>query len=111
MNQHQAEWEGLLAQYVQALNTLFVTVTEIFNRVDAEKVEPISQALNQRLSDDQSALSLSQRALNFVTSSPGVSVVLNGMKREEYVEDAMGIMEVPDFPQPLALIESVGQEM
>ena len=109
MNQHQTEWEDLLAQYVQALNTLFVIITEIFNSVEAEKVEPISQALNQHLSDDQGALSLSQRALNFVTSSPGVSVVLNGMKREEYVEDAMGIMEVPDFPQPLALIESVAR--
>ena len=111
MNQHQTEWEDLLAQYVQALNTLFVIITEIFNRVEAEQVEPISQALNQRLSDDQGALSLSQRALNFVTSSSGVSVVLNGMKREEYVEDAMGIMEVSDFPQPLALVESVAQEM
>ena len=109
MNQHQTEWEGLLAQYVQALNTLFVIITEIFNRVEAEKVEPISQALNQRLSDDQGTLSLSQRALNFVTSSPGVSVVLNGMKREEYVEDAMGIMEVPAFSQPLALVESVAR--
>lgn len=109
MNQHQTEWESLLAQYVQGLNTLFATITEIFNRVAAEKVEPISQALNQRLSDDQGALSLSQRALNFVTSSPGVSVVLNGMKREEYLEDAMGIMEIPDFPQPFALIESVAR--
>ena len=109
MNQHQAEWEGLLAQYVEALNSLFVTITEIFNRVDAEKVEPISQALNLHLSDDQGALSLSQRALNFVASSTGVSVVLNGMKREEYVEDAMGIMEMPDFPQPLTLIESVAR--
>ena len=107
LNQHQAEWEGLLAQYVDAINTLFAIITEIFNRVDAEKVEPISQALNLHLSDDQGTLSLSQRALNFVTSSPGVSVVLNGMKREEYVEDAMGVMEVPDFAQPLALIESV----
>ena len=77
--------------------------------MDAEKVEPISQALNLHLSDDQAALTLSQRALNVVTSSPGVSVVLNGMKREEYVEDAMGIMEVPDFPQPLTLIESVAR--
>ena len=110
LNQHQTEWEGLLAQYVDALNTLFAIITEIFNRVDAEKVEPISQALNQHLSEDQGALSLSQRALNFVASSPGVSVVLNGMKREEYVEDTMQIMEMPDFAQPLALIESVARE-
>ena len=110
LSQHQAEWEGLLAQYVEALNSLFVTITEIFNRVDAEKVEPISHVLNLHLSDAQGTLTLSQRALNFVTSSPGVSVVLNGMKREEYVEDAMQIMEMSDFPQPLALIESVRRE-
>ncbi len=110
LNQHQTEWEGLLGQYVQALNTLFVIITEIFNRVDAERVEPISQALNRHLSDTQAALTLSQRALNFVTSSPGVSVVLNGMKREEYVEDALGIMELANFPQPLALIESIARE-
>ncbi len=107
LNQHQGEWEGLLAQYVDALNALFATITEIFNRVGAEKVEPIYQALNPHLSDDQGALTLSQDALNFVTSSPGVSAVLNGMKREEYVEDAMKIMKAPDFAQPLALIESV----
>ncbi len=110
LNQHQTEWEGLLAQYVDALNSLFATITEIFNRVDAEKVEPISQALNLHLSDVQGALTLSQRALNFVTSSPGVSVVLNGMKHEVYVEDSMQIMEVPDFPQPLALVESLASE-
>jgi aryl-alcohol dehydrogenase-like predicted oxidoreductase len=56
-------------------------------------------------------LTLSQKALNFVTSSPGVSVVLNGMKRKEYVRDAMGIMSAPDFTQPLALIESVAGEV
>ena len=109
LNQHQTEWEGLLAQYVDALNSLFATITEIFNRMGAEKVEPISQALNLYLSDEQGALTLSQRALNFVASSPGVSVVLNGMKHEAYVEDAMQIMEMPDFPQPLALIESVAR--
>ena len=109
-DEHQAEWEALLSRYVDGLNLLFPTVTEIFNRVEAEKVEPIQQALEQHLSNDEKRLTLSQKALNFVTSSPGASVVLNGMKREEYVPDAMDIMNVPDFAEPLALIERVEDE-
>lgn len=107
----QAEWEMLLQQYVEVLNALFAILTAIFNRGDAEKVEPIQQALDGHLSDGEKMLTLSQKALNFVTSSPGVSVVLNGMKRKEYVRDAMGIMSAPDFTQPLALIESVAGEV
>ena len=109
--QHQTEWETLLQEYAQALNTLFVTVAEIFNCVEAEQVEPIQQALQPYLSDDERKLTLSQKALNFVASSPGVSVVLNGMKREAYVSDAMGIMSVSDFANPIELVESVAREV
>ena len=108
-NEVQAEWEILLQQYVESLNALFAILTDIFNRGDAEKVEPIQQALERHLSDAEKMLTFSQKALNFVTSSPGVSVVLNGMKRKEYVHDAMGIMDVPDFKRPPALIESVAE--
>lgn len=104
-----AEWKILLQQYVEALNALFAILTDIFNRREAEKVEPIQHAVDRRLSDEEKMLTLSQKALNFVTSSPGVSVVLNGMKRKEYVQDAMGIMGAPDFKQPPALIESVAR--
>ncbi len=103
----RAEWEMLLQQYLESVNALFAILTGIFNRGHAEKVKPIQQALDGHLSDGDKMLTLSQKALNFVTSSPGVSVVLNGMKRKEYVHDAMGIMSAPDFTQPLALIESV----
>lgn len=105
----QSEWEILLQQYVEALNALFAILTDIFNRGEAEKVEPIQHAVDRHLSDEEKMLTLSQKALNFVTSSPGVSVVLNGMKRKEYVQDAMGIMSAPDFKQPPALIESVAR--
>ena len=60
------------------------------------------------LSEEERKLTLSQKALNFVTSSPGVSVVLNGMKRNTYVTDTMKFMSVPDFTQPvLNLITAV----
>lgn len=110
-NEMQSQWEMLLQQYVESLNALFAILTDIFNRGDAEKVEPIQKALDRHLSDEEKMLTFSQKALNFVASSPGVSVVLNGMKRKAYVHDAMGIMRAPDFKQPLALIESAVGEL
>jgi len=53
------------------------------------------------LSEHEKKLTMSQKALNFVSSSPSVSVVLNGMRRPEYVDDTMGIMKVSDFGAPV----------
>ena len=94
---HLTEWEHAQQEYVQEINKLLSLIAGHFNRTASQEVEGIQETLNDHLPSDQSALTLSQKSLNFVTSSPGVSVALNGMKRQEYVKDAMGIMAVPDF--------------
>jgi aryl-alcohol dehydrogenase-like predicted oxidoreductase len=38
---------------------------------------------------------LSRMAMNVLVNTPGVDCVLNGMRRVEYVDDAMGVLEVP----------------
>ena len=107
-NAHQAEWRDMQQEYIGAINSLFSLVSGRFNRTASMQMGPISKALNQLLADEERELTLSQKALNFVTSSPGVSVVLNGMKRSEYVADAMGLMSVPAFTQPVQnLIKAV----
>ena len=100
-NAHQAEWKDMQREYVEGINRLLSLVSGRFNRMASLQAEPISKALDQALGGDERNLTLSQKALNFVTSSPGVSVVLNGMKRGEYVTDAMGLMSVPAFSQPV----------
>jgi aryl-alcohol dehydrogenase-like predicted oxidoreductase len=109
---HLAEWEQAHQEYVGELNKLLSLITGHFNRAASQEVEWIQATLNNHLPADQSALTLSQKSLNFVTSSPGVSVVLNGMKREQYVKEAMGIMSVPDFgPSAGQLVADVEREM
>ena len=100
-NAHQAEWKDMQGEYVGAINRLLSLVSGRFNRTASMQMGPISEALDRVLVGEERKLTLSQKALNFVTSSPGVSVVLNGMKRSEYVADAMGLMEVPAFSQPV----------
>ena len=100
-NAHRAEWKDMQGQYVEAINRLFSLVSGRFNRMASLQAEPISKTLDRVLGGEERKLTLSQKALNFVTSSPGVSVVLNGMKRGEYVADSMGLMSVPAFSQPV----------
>ena len=97
---HDSEWRDMQGEYVEAINRLLSLVSGRFNRMASLQAEPISKALDRVLGGEERNLTLSQKALNFVTSSPGVSVVLNGMKRSEYVADAMGLMSVPAFTQP-----------
>ena len=107
-NARQAEWNDMQREYVGAINRLFSLVSGHFNRTASMQMEPISKALDQALEAEERTLTLSQKSLNFVTSSPGVSVVLNGMKRNEYVADAMGLMSVPDFAQPVrSLVKAI----
>ena len=39
-------------------------------------------------------LTLSQKALSVAASTPGVGVVLNGMRTPAYVEDSMELMRI-----------------
>ena len=100
-NAHQAAWRDMQGEYVGAINRLLSLVSGRFNRTASIQMQPVSRGLNRLLTGEERNLTLSQKALNFVTSSPGVSVVLNGMKRSEYVADAMGLLSVPAFSQPV----------
>jgi hypothetical protein len=42
-----------------------------------------------------------------LASTPGVSVVLNGMRTEAYVEDAVGMLGWPPLPEPRRVYEAV----
>ncbi|MEW6283981.1 MAG: aldo/keto reductase, partial [Candidatus Eremiobacterota bacterium] len=50
--------------------------------------------------------SLSQLALWTVASVPGVTSVLVGMRRPEYVEDACAVLDWEPHPDPLSLLEA-----
>jgi len=49
------------------------------------------------------AMTLSQIALQFVASTPGVTTVLNGMRRVRYVSDATACLGMEDLPDVHAL--------
>jgi uncharacterized protein YyaL (SSP411 family)/aryl-alcohol dehydrogenase-like predicted oxidoreductase len=57
----------------------------------------VSAAIDPLLPEERRGETLSRKALWTVASTPGVTTVLNGMRRVEYVEDALGILAWPDL--------------
>ena len=49
--------------------------------------------------------SLSQKALWVLTSTPGVTSVLNGMRTSAYVDDALAVLRWSPLPDPLRVYE------
>jgi len=53
------------------------------------------------------AESLSRKALWILASTPGVSCVLNGMRRPTYVDDSLGILAWPPLDEVIPIYQAV----
>ncbi len=55
------------------------------------------------------AESLSRKALAVLTNTKGVTCVLNGMRRRNYVDDSLGVLRSPRFDVDLHLYQAFGE--
>jgi aryl-alcohol dehydrogenase-like predicted oxidoreductase len=79
---------------------------EAARRSQAES-RAIATALDPLLPPERRSATLSQKALWTLTSTPGVSTVLLGMRRPAYVEDATAILGWPPLPDPRPVYEAI----
>jgi len=91
-------FEGWLARYLPAMGDLLAIFRSEAAASSQKTSDRIAAALNPALPEALRAESLSRKALHIVASTPGVSCVLNGMRRPEYVVDAMGILAWSPLP-------------
>jgi aryl-alcohol dehydrogenase-like predicted oxidoreductase len=91
-------WQAWRDRYLPELTSLL----EVFRRQAAQQSRATSDALaaavNPHLPLARQGESLSRKALWVLASTPGVTCVLLGMRRPEYVEDGMGILAWPPLP-------------
>lgn len=106
---HRNEWKRLLGDYQQALIAFARSATASFNRLENERKRPLKAALREALGPQAERMTLSQMALNVVASVPGVSTVLCGMKRDDYVLDGIPLFAQPDFEDPYAAFRAVAR--
>ncbi|PYQ48945.1 MAG: hypothetical protein DMF78_19925 [Acidobacteria bacterium] len=100
-------WHAWRARYVPQLQK---ALGELRRRA-AEKSRGVSAgleaAIDPLLPPERRGETLSRKALWVVASTPGVSSVLVGMRREDYVADAVAVMSWPPLADPAAVYRAV----
>ncbi|HET9317536.1 MAG TPA: aldo/keto reductase [Vicinamibacteria bacterium] len=98
------DWQAWRARYLPELRRLLDSARGRAAARSARGVGEVRWALEPILGDRPDA-TLSQIALWALVSTPGVSAVLVGMRREAYVDDAMAVLDWPPLPEPAAAFE------
>jgi len=68
--------------------------------------QAVAAAIDPLLPPERRAETLSRKALWVLASTPGVSCVLNGMRKPSYVDDSWGILAWPPLPDVLPIYEA-----
>ena len=69
------------------------------------RVNEVEEKLDPLLPEARREETLSRKALWVVASTPGVSVVLNGARTPQYVDDALGVLRFPALANAVAVLE------
>jgi uncharacterized protein YyaL (SSP411 family)/aryl-alcohol dehydrogenase-like predicted oxidoreductase len=85
-------WGTWRDRYLPTLDALLSAVRSVAARHSRAKSDAVASAIHPHLPAARLGESLSRKALWVLTSSPGVSCVLLGMRHPDYVEDGMAIL-------------------
>jgi hypothetical protein len=100
-------WQSWRDRYVDELTKLLGEFRRQAATRSQKQSTAIAAAIDPLLPAERRGESLSRKALWVLASTPGVSSVLNGMRRPSYVEDSLGILAWPPLPYPLPVYEAV----
>ncbi|HMJ14751.1 MAG TPA: aldo/keto reductase, partial [Polyangiaceae bacterium] len=100
-------WREWRARYVVELEGLFLTLRKRTADRSRAQAQRFHSALAQELPESLQGAPLSQKALSVLTSTPGVSCVLVGMRQTAYVDDALLALASIAAPQTLRAYEAV----
>ena len=106
-----AERLAQIQAYQDELNGLVEPLQTRASRQDARVGAQIKAAIRPHLPGLLHDESLSRIALDFVASTPGVSCVLCGMRQPAYVEDAAGVLSLPQIPDVAAIAQALQESV
>jgi hypothetical protein len=85
-------WERWRTRYVPELLALLAELRREATERSRTKAATLTTKLNPLLPESKRKESLSRKVLWILTSTPGVTCVLNGMRSVPYVRDSMGVL-------------------
>ncbi len=104
------QWETWRDRYVPQLVTLLGGLRREATERSRVKTALVSARLDPLLPEARRKESLSRKALWILASTPGVTSVLNGMRRRDYVEDSLAILRWEPAQTVRSLYEAVKSE-
>ncbi|MDK2743931.1 MAG: DUF255 domain-containing protein [Nitrospira sp. BO4] len=87
------QWEDWRQRYVPELLTLLRGLRHEATMRSRAQTERVAQAIDPLLPASHRSASLSQKVLWILSSTPGVTCVLNGMRFTRYVDDTLAVLK------------------
>ncbi len=86
--------KALVEGYFNQFNLTAKSLRDHLDDLNYQKLKPLKERFDESNDSWADQLTFSQKALSVAVNTPGVDVVLNGMRTPEYVGDAMEIMQI-----------------
>ena len=100
-------WQNWQNQYIPNLVILLKIVRQEAAKKSEQHLQTITTALDRFLPEEKRGEPLSRKALWSLTSTPGVTCVLNGIRTTDYVEDSLTILGWEPLHNSQAIFESM----
>jgi uncharacterized protein len=94
------QWEAWKDRYVPPLLTLLRGLRHEAAEKSRSRLAKVDTSIERLLPEGKQKQSMSRKALWVLTSTPGVTCVLNGMRTVRYVEDSIAIMGWDPLNEP-----------
>ena len=101
----QTAWRGWWERFLPILQDLLAEIGRRAAEKGRDAARTIAASLDPHLPPGRRDDSLSRKALWILASTPGVSSVLVGMRRQAYVEDAMAMLAWPPLTDALSVYD------
>jgi uncharacterized protein len=97
----RGSWGAWWDRYLPALQALLAEIGRTVAQRGRSRTDSIAKVIDPLLPEERRGEPLSRKATWVLASTPGVSAVLVGMRRPEYVRDLMRVIDWPPHPDPL----------
>lgn len=86
------EWQIWRDNYTPSLMKLLEVIRNDFSKRSQKQIKAISKKVDALLPKALQTENLSRKVLAILLNTPGITCILNGMRRPKYVDDSLGIL-------------------
>ncbi|MDT7044245.1 aldo/keto reductase [Candidatus Nitronereus thalassa] len=104
---HANAWSNWQHRYIPKLLTFFLVLRKESAQKNREAISAISGLIDPHLPKDKRSESISSKSLWILTSTSGVTCVLNGMRTSAYVEEALKVLHWAPLSNPRDVFEKI----